>query len=491
MVFSRYAPAWLGPRLVAAMRQSSAALRAREQPITPGPCRICGGAQRLHRDGGHAHGAAYKARYVRLFRCAACGHKQFLPDLTDADLADVYSRGYWASDAEPAAYEAHYCAAHNDTAAAVVQSLAELGLRAPLRLHEFGCGTGLTVHHLRRMGIEATGSDWSPTAVAFGEAQGNRFIQRENANTLAQMRGQTLDVVFTNHVLEHLPDPVGFFTRLKPLLHAGSVLFMRVPNGDALANRRMGMLFDPLFYFPHHVHYFSPRSLLLCAERAGLKVLRLAATPRHTPALLGGALGGGALDAAQLAAACQAYQTEELEIVAALGVSGRFPERSVEQARRIEPAPPDSSPAFDHSHYEEFYRAGTPWSRLCRRPDGALELMAYSPIANSFHFGAASIGDSWLQNGDGGQPLLRFRAPRAGRYRFVFLCAARFIGGPPAPLLLEQERRPVLRELLEGPAPRQIVYEAALESGQTLDISTDGPPTQRLACVVGVRVGAA
>lgn len=487
-VFSRYAPAWLGPRVVAAVRQGGAALRTREQPITPGPCRICGGVQTLHRDGGHAHAAVYKERFVRLFGCGACGHKQFLPDLTDRDLADVYSQGYWASPEEPHAFEQQYRAAHNDTAAGVVHSLAALGLRAPLRLHEFGCGTGLTVHHLRRMGIEATGSDWSPTAIGFGLAQGNRFIQRENANTLSEMRGQTLDVVFTNHVLEHLPDPVRFFTRLKPLLHPGSVLLMRVPNGDALANRRFGMVFDPLFYFPHHIHYFSPRSLLLCAERAGLKVLRLLATPRHTPALLGGALGLEAIAPEQLGAAQQAYQTEELEIVAGLGASGRFPERSVEQARRIEPAPCEAAPAFDHAHYEEFYRAGTPWSRLCRRPDGTVEVMVYSPIANSFQFEAAALGDNWLQNGNGFQPVLRFRAPRAGRYRFVFSCAARFIGGPPAALLLEQEGVVQLRELLEGPAPRQIVYTADLEVGQALDITTDGPPKQRLVCVVGVRV---
>lgn len=487
VVFSRYAPPWLGPRLVQAMRQRSVLLRTREQPITPGPCRICGGGQALHRDGGHAHAAVYKARFVRLFGCSACGHKQFLPDLTDQDLADVYSRGYWASDSEPAVYEAHYRAAHNVTAAAVVRSLAALGLHAPLRLHEFGCGTGLTVHHLRRMGIDATGSDWSPTAIGFGQAQGNRFIQQENANTLSQMRGQALDVVFTNHVLEHLPDPVGFFSKLKPLLHPGSVVFMRVPNGDALANRRFGMVFDPLFYFPHHVHYFSPRSLLLCAERAGMKVLRLVATPRITPALLGAALGDVAVGPEQVAAAEQAYQTEELEIVAALGASGRFPERSVEAARAIEPAPRDGAPLFDHSHYEEFYRADTPWSRLCRRPEGALEPMAYSPLANFFHYDSASIGDAWLQNGDGFQPVLRFRAPRAGRYRFVLSCAARFIGGLPATLLLEHEGALQRREVLEGPAPRQIVHVAQLGAGQTLDITTDGPPTQRLVCVAGVR----
>lgn len=468
---------------------------ARAHAMVPGGCRICGNGLAEYAFNGVRQFSAYGALFAQVFACAACGHKQFLPDLNDALLADVYSQGYWATESEPDVFAAYYRADSYHVAEDVLETLAGLGVTPPYRLHEFGCGTGLTVSHLNRRGVDATGSDWSPIAIGFGKAQGNTRIFQENANTMEEMRGQRLDVVFTNHVLEHMPDPVGFLRSLAPVLHPGSLVIMRTPNGDGALNRRLGMLYDPLFYFPHHVHYFSPRSLALTGRNAGMKTLDLRATRRATGDLLNAAHGLPP-DAAgwdeRVAAAAEAYETEELQVVYAPADSAREPTAAPAraEARLPEPAPVGRRPRW--LNVEDFYDRPDVW-RYCFQRAGDTDLrgaMAYDPRSNLYYNEGVAIGDHFLEASAGGPlPALCFRAPADGAYRVSIEAAARFIGGPAIGLVTDRIGGPVLLDtLLSSPAPERFAFTAELAAGDRLRFLARAPETgmQRAICVIGI-----
>ena len=501
MIFSRAFPARLRDSVLNAVAKRRPAHRPQlvvANEIVAGPCRICGGVLHPHRDFGHGYGAAWAGRYVQVFACGSCGHKQFLPDLTDADLAAVYSTSYFINDAERKLYVDMYALDYNATVNEIHASLATWGFSGAYRLHEFGCGTGLSVHQLRKKGVEATGSDWSTIAIGFGQEQGNQHVFLENINTVKEMAGTHLDVIFTNHVIEHLPDPVSFLSNLKSLMNDQSVIIMRFPNGDGAINRALGMFYDPLFYFPHHIHYFGPKSISIAAERAGLKVLSVTATTRAVPDLLDAArpnLEGDVHE--RIRRAAEAYDTEELEVVFALPSSTRLPDRSVELAVARSIATPEPGRVADWNNHDGFYVRGGPWrfravSNLDdpKAPFEGEQAMQYAPEGGYWYYGEAAIGDHWLQSSPGqGRPALDFLAPETGKYRFEVEMAARFMGGPPVVLSAECKGTSLWSHVLRQASPLTERFDLDLQQGEHVTFIASNPPgagMQRAVCLVKV-----
>ncbi|HEY3130584.1 MAG TPA: class I SAM-dependent methyltransferase [Acidobacteriota bacterium] len=84
----------------------------------------------------------------------------------------------------------------------------------------------------------------------------------------------SFDVITFWHVFEHLPDPRRVLHRVYRLLRPGGWLFLSVPNFDswqARLFRRHWYAFDDV---PRHLHHFSPRSLELLLQEAGIHFCR-------------------------------------------------------------------------------------------------------------------------------------------------------------------------------------------------------------------------
>jgi len=108
-------------------------------------------------------------------------------------------------------------------------------------LVEIGCGKGAFLEVLAARGIDATGFD-----PAFEGS--NPRIRRELFSRESRMRGSG---VVLRHVLEHIPDPVGFLRLIRDANQGMGAIYIEVPCLDwILANRAW---FD-IFY--EHVNYF-------------------------------------------------------------------------------------------------------------------------------------------------------------------------------------------------------------------------------------------
>jgi SAM-dependent methyltransferase len=142
------------------------------------------------------------------------------------------------------------------------------------RILDFGCAEGLFVAYARDQGWDAVGVETSEWAAEQGrKLHGIQIF--ETALEEAPIEAGTLDVVHANHVLEHVPDPVGTMRAAYRLLRRGGVLVAEVPQE----------LFEPLADLilrrlrPHeprppnyHIVFFSRRGLEVAAERAGFEV---------------------------------------------------------------------------------------------------------------------------------------------------------------------------------------------------------------------------
>jgi SAM-dependent methyltransferase len=147
--------------------------------------------------------------------------------------------------------------------------------RAPLpwhgqgRLLDFGCGGGVFLERMHLQGWRVTGLDVSGAAVT--------RIQRDLAlpayvGTLPHpaLPPAGFDVITMWHSLEHVHAPLAVLREARRLLAPGGRLLIAVPNIDSLPFRWFGRSWFALD-LPRHLTHFSPRTLRLMLERAGLR----------------------------------------------------------------------------------------------------------------------------------------------------------------------------------------------------------------------------
>jgi 2-polyprenyl-3-methyl-5-hydroxy-6-metoxy-1,4-benzoquinol methylase len=103
--------------------------------------------------------------------------------------------------------------------------------RSKGRLLDFGCSWGYGVWQFKQAGYDTLGFEISQPRAEFGcKYLGVNITNRlEEINNLPN---ETFDVIFTSHVLEHLPDISNVFKLFYRLLKTGGILALFVPNCD-------------------------------------------------------------------------------------------------------------------------------------------------------------------------------------------------------------------------------------------------------------------
>jgi hypothetical protein len=248
-----------------------------DAPATDTGCPVCGSANRhdvlslpsipvLVNAQVRPHDAASVPRGdMDLVVCAGCGHlynRSFDPTLLDYD----------------ATYEntLHYSAHFRTFAAALRDRLVNEHQLVGERVAELGSGPGHFLSMLCDAGVsEALGFDPSYDADRLGAPE-HRAV---TISTDLFPSDGSLDVrlAFSQHVLEHLADPVAALVAQRRAVEAQhGVVYSEVPNGELMLQECA--LWDLIY---EHRSYFVPTSLEVACRRAGLN-----------PSIIGTAFGG-------------------------------------------------------------------------------------------------------------------------------------------------------------------------------------------------------
>jgi 2-polyprenyl-3-methyl-5-hydroxy-6-metoxy-1,4-benzoquinol methylase len=153
----------------------------------------------------------------------------------------------------------------------------KLGLEATLL--DLGCGEGFFSKAFHDFGWKVSCCDFSE----FG-------IKRHNADLLPffssgdvyksiekyKAKNNVFGMINLQNVMEHVIDPVGLITDIKPLLGKNSALRIRVPNDYSdfqLALVEKGYTTNTWFSPPDHLSYFNKKALINVLEHCGYKLL--------------------------------------------------------------------------------------------------------------------------------------------------------------------------------------------------------------------------
>jgi SAM-dependent methyltransferase len=151
-----------------------------------------------------------------------------------------------------------------------LRRLLDAGDTARGKLLEVGVGNGSLLTAARSQGYSTSGCDISIAACKrIGRTAGISVY----CGPLQSLPGDDLfDVIVMNHLLEHVADPVPLLNAARRRLRSGGLLHLAVPNVGSWEARCAGWN----CYEPYHLLYFTPDTLQIAAQKAGLDILTVA-----------------------------------------------------------------------------------------------------------------------------------------------------------------------------------------------------------------------
>ena len=196
---------------------------------------------------------------VELMVCTACTHlynRRFDPSVVE------YSAAY----ENTLHYSEHFRAHAEELADRLVADHQLVGATVV----EVGSGPGHFLSMLCERGVaRAVGFDpsYDPGRM---EAPGHAALTIR-ADVLEPTSEVRADLALSQHVLEHLDDPIQLLATFASVLTDGGAVYSEVPNGELMIDRTA--LWDILY---EHVSYFTPPSMATALARAGLSTTRIA-----------------------------------------------------------------------------------------------------------------------------------------------------------------------------------------------------------------------
>jgi SAM-dependent methyltransferase len=147
---------------------------------------------------------------------------------------------------------------------------------AGARLLEIGCAYGLFLDQARRRGYDVTGVELSKGAADHAREQLGLTVFSSQLEE-APLDG-SFDVVCAWDTLEHVPDPVEFWTAVRGLVADDGVVLFSTPYFSSLPSRLLRTRWWTLKP-TEHIWQFTPKTHRIVADQAGMTVTHTIRSP--------------------------------------------------------------------------------------------------------------------------------------------------------------------------------------------------------------------
>ncbi len=140
------------------------------------------------------------------------------------------------------------------------------------RALDLGCGDGMNLPWLRSYASEIHASDYN--LLRLSRARARVPEARVFLASILDYPTQdgTFDLVFFNHVLEHIPDDTAALAQAHRILAPGGLLVLGVPNEGALFWQLAYKLSPEVLATSDHVHFYTLGHLRRKCEQVGFRI---------------------------------------------------------------------------------------------------------------------------------------------------------------------------------------------------------------------------
>jgi len=209
----------------------------------------------------------------QIVKCINCGFYYVSPsiELSNEEWQELYNEDYFEEMTKWWARQRERDRKNR------LNRLEALAKRKITNFLDVGCGEGHALLEAAKRGWKAFGVDISDNRGSFARREDVSFTHGDIFQ--ARFPSNSFDCVYVDSVLEHVANPGAFLDELNRIIKNGGVLYIGVPNVDALFNDVKKYLYFILgkrsissrikpFISPFHINGFTKKSLLEAALRA-------------------------------------------------------------------------------------------------------------------------------------------------------------------------------------------------------------------------------
>lgn len=191
----------------------------------------------------------------RFVKCLSCGHLYQNPQPVFDDLQGRYAEEYFAYERENE--EQFFGLMLKGLADIDFESLTKT-IGGPGRFLDVGCATGRLLEHLRGVGWDVSGVEICEPAARFAQEQRGLSVFTGTVED-SDHEVNSFDVVHFSHVIEHVPDPRVFLSRVYELLRPGGFAVIVTPDVKGFQARLLRRGWRSAI--ADHLNLFSHRAL--------------------------------------------------------------------------------------------------------------------------------------------------------------------------------------------------------------------------------------
>jgi SAM-dependent methyltransferase len=244
-------------------------------------CPMCGGADATLR---------YRITRFEVLVCRGCTLVYLWPQPSPEEIRAMFATLYTTGEGSVPELRDYYGYCYEDEPGNPLVKLYERWLdaleraRAPGRLLDIGCGTGLFLAVARRRGWQPFGIDDCAEATRHAREHFELDVWGGDFGDFAA-EGHRFDAITGWDIIEHSRAPVGLLSSMRACLAPGGIVGLSTPNQRSILDVVAGLLYrasggritGPLekFYIEQHFLYFTPETLTQALARAGLGVVEL------------------------------------------------------------------------------------------------------------------------------------------------------------------------------------------------------------------------
>ena len=235
-------------------------------------CYICGSGKIVLVSGKLRYKTVQKA-----YKCLKCGLVFLYPKMNKVQEKKFYEKEYGIvfSKEKGTTPEDLFNARQND--AAIYYELTKKFIKKSCDCLEIGCASGYFLNYIKNKVNSISGIESHILLRGYCEKIGVKIFDDTES-----IKNKKFDIIFMFFVVEHLSDPIKFFSKLKGLLKKNGKIIVEVPNvEDALLTLYDIPAFKQYYFTPAHSFYYSKKTLALLFKKVGYQKFNIEYLQRY------------------------------------------------------------------------------------------------------------------------------------------------------------------------------------------------------------------
>ncbi|MHC2995273.1 MAG: class I SAM-dependent methyltransferase [Candidatus Atribacteria bacterium] len=220
-----------------------------------------------------------KSNY-EIFHCKNCGFEFVYPLPDYEQIENHYDKTRVSKDIKKLIWKSIYNIQNNpnnpkhDWFDRIFDIVKKYTNKDKLDILELGSAYGYFVHYANTKGYNAvcTESTKKYASSSKGIIKGEILYIEDNLYD-KYFDDNSFDLIYMEHVFEHIIEPRIVMEKLKPLLRKNGIIFMSLPKHKSLLSRMFGLKWNWTCP-PDHLYYYNKEALIMLLNKYDLKILQ-------------------------------------------------------------------------------------------------------------------------------------------------------------------------------------------------------------------------